>query len=396
MQVTTKTMSRARKNNPPISSAPLLFIVFALLIGAAVVNVNLFRNVTAALFPSSFLAESGAAGVTQAIVTVQLSAENYPSASFTPLSGTQYTASSLSCLDKAYTRSRSSISAYEASLAKKNSCVANQVKAWLLGQKAGAAESSITLLQTNIDSSQKMLASLKGADSFALNIYPGGENKTIIYNTVSSPAMLCLKDRSDPSAISPEVPIGAFTASMVNAFAPALPSQERELSETGKKAQALEEELKKAATKVDRAIIALKIRALIGSLSGRFLAVDLATAQKSHKSVVGRGFLVSVGASTNRAKECDPGGAVRRIAIIGSSVTGEDKWFTTTIGVNNLSVTDCVAYVGILRDASEGIGKYIEKLEKLKTGHIATLASLKKQIKTLRDNNYYCDSGAEK
>ncbi len=358
--------------------------------GAIIVDDSLFRNPNATLPPSNFLAESGTAGSRQAIANVQLSAENYPSASFDALSSTQYTSSSISCRNKAYKDN----SAYETRLAKKGSCVANQVKAWLLGQKAGAAQTSITLIQTNIDSSKEMIDKLNDSQSaFAFLIYPGGENIMPGYDAVLSPKILCLKDSANSSAVSPETPIGTLIANPVNTFSPTINSQERELLEVKKKAQ----ELADALAKKEKSIFQTgqDAKSLIDSLAGRFLAIDLAMAWWNHKIVLGRGVAVAVSANKTSVTECKPGFFTKKLAFT-AGVKSSDKWFTTEIGVDNLLVTDCMPYEYLLRDAISGINKYMGKLETLKSNHMAALASFNEQIKVLRDNNYYCDTPIEK
>src|SRR3989344_326791 len=248
------------------TSAPFVFLVIIVLIllaGAVTISGGWVRNRGATLPPSNFFAESGAVGGTQAIAHITLSAENYPSASFDALSSTQYTSSSLSCRDKAYKDN----SAYETRLTKKSSCIANQVKTWLLGQKAGAAQSSITLIQQNIDSSKKMIDKLNNSrNSFAFMIYPGGENTAHVYDAVLSPKMLCLKDSADSSAVIPEIPIGPLTANPVNTFAATTNSQERELLEVKKKAQ----ELADARAKKEKSMFQTgqDAKSLIDSLAG--------------------------------------------------------------------------------------------------------------------------------
>ena len=93
-------------------------------------------------------------------------------------------------------------------------------------------------------------------------------------------------------------------------------------------------------------------------------------------------------------RECNPGFFVKHLAFT-SGVKPSDKWFTTEVGVDNLLVTDCMPYEYLLRDAISGINKYIGKLETLKSGHVTALDSFNKQIKALRDNNYYCDAPVE-
>jgi len=376
-----------------LKSAPFVFLLtigLILLASVIIINNGLFRNPTATLPSSNFLAESGAVGSRQAIANVQLSAENYPSASFDALSSTQYTSSSLSCRNKAYKDN----SAYETRLAKKGSCVANQVKAWLLGQKAGAAQTSVTLIQTNIDSSKEMIDRLNGSQSaFAFLIYPGGENTMPGYDAVLSPKMLCLKDSVDSSAVSPETPIGTLIANPVNTFAPTINSQERELLEVKKKAQEIADALARGKKSTFGASQAAK--SLIDSLAGRFLGIDLAMAWWNHKTVLGRGIAVAISASKTGSSECKPGFFAGKLAFT-AGVKPTDKWFTTEVGVDNLLVTDCMPYEYLLRDAISGINKYIGKLETLKSGHVTALDSFNKQIKALRDNNYYCDTPTEK
>jgi len=382
-------MQKIPKN---LKSAPFIFlliIALILLAGVIIVIGGLFRNPPTTLQPSNFLAAGGAVGSTQAVANIQLSAENYPSASFNALSSTQYTSSSLSCRDKAYKDN----SAYETRLTKKGSCIANQVRAWLLGQKAGAAQTSITLIQTNIDSSREMIDKLNNSrNSFAFMIYPGGENTAPVYDAVLSPKILCLKDSADSSAVIPEIPIGPLTANPVNTFAATTNSQERELLEVKKKAQ----ELADARAKKEKSMFQTgqDAKSLIDSLAGRFLAIDLAMAWWNHKTVLGRGIAVAVSANKTGFRECNPGFFVKHLAFT-SGVKPSDKWFTTEVGVDNLLVTDCMPYEYLLRDAISGINKYIGKLETLKSGHVTALDSFNKQIKALRDNNYYCDAPVE-
>ncbi|HBV01146.1 MAG TPA: hypothetical protein DEF00_01980 [Candidatus Taylorbacteria bacterium] len=380
-------MKNGTKNLKSSPFVLVVIIVLVLLVGVVIADGGVFRNRAATLPPSNLLAESGAAGGTRAIVIVQLSAENYPSASFDALSSTQYTSSSLSCRDKAYKDN----SAYETRLTKKSSCIANQVKTWLLGQKAGAAQNGISVIDSNLDSSRKILAVLlRKPSSFAVEVMPGGGEVSSNYNIVSAPKIMCVKDRAD-NTTSPEVPVGALEAAPVKGFNISTPSQEAEILTLKKKAAKLIGEFEADPKKgtADKVFFAKSLRGLLSPLSGRALSTDYATAKITHRSFLSRGVFISFAAAMGETCDGLP-------AWLIPGVIGDDRWGKTTISFDEISTTACMPYDAILRDATEGISKYISNLEKLKSSYVTQLASFNKQIKMLRDNNYYCDAPVEK
>lgn len=385
-------MPHASKSSKGTPSAPLLIIVFALLAGTAAVDVKLFRNAAASLRPSSFLAESGVAGFTQAKVNVFMTADSYPSVSFDALTPDEYTVPAASCygqakLDRYFGGSKAS---YESKLKDNASCVKNKTRAWLLGQQTGAIQSGITFIETNIESSQKTLAELKKSPpAFAFEAYPGGALVSQNYQTVPEPQILCVKNRSDASLITIEVPVGPLQAVTASAFAVTTPGQESELIRLSKEAKALLDSFN--AKKIGTAGFANSIKSLFKSIKGRVLTTDQATARRSHKTLAGRGVAVSLGVAKVPG-ECGVPKAVRKAIALTPllGVNMDDEWTQVKISFGELEATDCMPYDSILRDAIEGVTKYISNLEKLKSSQSATLASLNKQIKTLKDNNYYC------
>lgn len=385
-------MTQSPKSSKGTPSAPLLLIVFALLAGTAAVDVKLFRNAAATLRPSSFLAESGAAGLTQAKVNVFMTADSYPSVSFDALTPDEYTVSAVSCygkekLDRYFGGSKT---AYESKLKNNALCVKNKTRAALLGEQAGAIKNGILFIETNIESSKKTLAELiAGPPAFAFEAYPGGALISQNYDTVPEPQILCVKSRSDAARITIEIPVGPLQTVTASAFTVTTPGQESELTRLSKEATALLNSFN--AKKIGTAGFAKNIKSLFNSISGRVLTIDQATARRSHKTLAGRGVAVSLGVAKVPGA-CGVSKAVQKAIALAPllGVKMDDEWTQVKISFGGLEATECMPYDSILREAIDGVTKYISTLEKLKRSQSATLASLNKQIKNLRDNDYYC------